>query len=49
MTSPTSKGSEGPSLSLYHSTLRAPRAFEIAPPLENALILEAANYKASFR
>ena len=28
---------------------RAPRAFEIAPPLENALILEAANYKASFR
>lgn len=28
---------------------RAPRAFEIAPPLESRLILEAANYKASFR
>jgi Domain of unknown function (DUF3883) len=27
---------------------RDPKAFEIAPPLENALILEAANYRASF-
>ena len=28
---------------------RAPKAFEIAPPLESRLILETANYKASFR
>ncbi len=28
---------------------RAPKAFEIAPPLESKLILETANYKASFR
>lgn len=28
---------------------RVPKAFEIAPPLESALILETANYKASFR
>lgn len=28
---------------------RAPKAFEITPPLESRLILEAANYKASFR
>ena len=25
-----------------------PKAFKIAPPLENALVLEAANYRASF-
>lgn len=28
---------------------REPKAFEIAPPLESALVLEAANYRASFR
>jgi len=28
---------------------RAPKAFEIAPPLESQLILKAANYKASFK
>ena len=28
---------------------RKPKAFEIEPPLENRLILETANYKASFR
>ncbi|MEP0708019.1 MAG: DUF3883 domain-containing protein [Parvibaculum sp.] len=28
---------------------RAPKAFEIEPPLENSLVLETVNYKASFR